>query len=168
MPTTQCYWRVFACMNAPDLATICKCDRFIRFKINGSTIRSHLTFVIMLIIRVPTWKTLETWNSINYFSRPGKCLEFVQKVAKKHEMSKFGVSRFTFQDVIYKKNHLHFCHIYVINTNCDLGPNWPGIFIYLEITWKIQIDLGFHGFYLEIIWKIRGILCHQRSGNPEW
>ncbi len=43
---TQCYWRVFACMNAPDLATIWKCDQLIRFKIDGSTIRTHLTFAI--------------------------------------------------------------------------------------------------------------------------
>ncbi len=33
-------------MNAPDLVTICKCDRFIRFKIDGSTIRTHLMFAI--------------------------------------------------------------------------------------------------------------------------
>ncbi len=43
---TQCYWMVLACMNASDLATICKCDRLIRFKIDGSTMRTHLTFVI--------------------------------------------------------------------------------------------------------------------------
>ncbi len=38
----QCYWSVLA----PDLAKICKCDQLIRFKIDGSTIRTHLTFAI--------------------------------------------------------------------------------------------------------------------------
>ncbi len=33
-------------MNAPDLAKICKCDQLIRFKIDGFTIRTHLTFAI--------------------------------------------------------------------------------------------------------------------------
>ncbi len=33
-------------MNAPDVATICKCDRLIRFKIDGSTIKTYLMFAI--------------------------------------------------------------------------------------------------------------------------
>ncbi len=59
----------------------------------------------------PTWKTLETCNFAIYITRPGKCLEFAQKVGntwnfnskprKKMKIYKFGVSRFIFQDVIY-------------------------------------------------------------------
>ncbi len=30
----------------------------------------------------PTWKTLKTWNFVIFFSRPGRCLEFTQKVVK--------------------------------------------------------------------------------------
>ncbi len=30
----------------------------------------------------PTWKSLKTWNFVIYLSRPGKCLEFAQKVGK--------------------------------------------------------------------------------------
>ncbi len=30
----------------------------------------------------PTWKTLKTWTFVICFSRPGKCLEFAQKVVK--------------------------------------------------------------------------------------
>ncbi len=109
----------------------------------------------------PTWKTFKICNFVIFFSRPGKWLEFAQKVVKtwnfnskpeKLEICKFYVSSFTFQDVIYKNNSdLHLCHIHIINTNTVI---------------QRQIDLGFHCFYLEITWKIHGILCHQRSGNP--
>ncbi len=30
-----------------------------------------------------------------------------------------------------------------------------------------QIDLEIHWIYMGITWKIHGILCNQRSGNPE-
>ncbi len=33
----------------------------------------------------PTLKTWKTWNFVIYFSRPGKCPEFAQKVKKKLE-----------------------------------------------------------------------------------
>ncbi len=58
-----------------------------------------------------TWKP---WNFVIFFSMPGKCLEFAQKVVKtwnfnsknleKIEICKFYVSSFAFQDVIYKNN----------------------------------------------------------------
>ncbi len=38
-------------MNAPDMATICKCDRLIRFKIDGSTIRTYLTFANIVVLK---------------------------------------------------------------------------------------------------------------------
>ncbi len=38
-------------MNAPDLAPICNCDRLIRFKIDDSTIRTHLTFAIKHVLK---------------------------------------------------------------------------------------------------------------------
>ncbi len=50
-----------------------------------------------------------------------------------------------------KKNHSHFCDIYIINTNTVIQSHF---------------DLGFHCFYLKITWTIHGIACHQRSGNP--
>ncbi len=52
----QCHWKVLACMNAPDLATICKCDQLIRFKIDGSTMRTPLMFAIKaLVIQSHSW-----------------------------------------------------------------------------------------------------------------
>ncbi len=95
-----------------------------------------------------TWKT---WNFVIFISRPGKCLEFAQKVVKtwnfnsKHVKNlKFSnsVSSFTFQDVIYKNNSdLLLCHIYIINTNTGSKPNWPWISLLLpwnnlENTWN--------------------------------
>ncbi len=82
----------------------------------------------------PTWKTLKTWNFVIFFSRPGKCMEFTQKVVKtwnfnskpgkKLEICKFYVSSCTFQDLIYKNySDLLLCHIYIINTNTDSEPN---------------------------------------------
>ncbi len=63
----------------------------------------------------------------------GKCLKLFRKWKisgiltqnpEKIEISKFGVSRFTFQNVIYEKNSdLHLCHIYIVNTNTDSKPN---------------------------------------------
>ncbi len=110
--------------------------------------------------RVPTlpWKP---WNFVIYFSRPGKCLEFAQKVGKAWNFNskpgkyyierKFGVSRFTFQDVISKKESFtSFSYLHYQHKHCDFEP----------------FDLEFHCFYMEITWKIHGILCHQRSGNP--
>ncbi len=98
----------------------------------------------------PTWKTLKF---VIFFSMPGKCLEFAQKVVttwnfnlkpgKKLEIFKFHVSSFTFQDVIYKNNSdVLLCHIYIINTNTDLKPNWPWISLLLpgnnlENTWNL-------------------------------
>ncbi len=81
----------------------------------------------------------------------GKPGILVENLEKKQQISNCFVSRFTFQDVIYKKNLLHLRHIYIINTN--------------TVIWS-QIDLGFHCFSLEITWKIHGISHHQRSGNP--
>ncbi len=66
---------------------------------------------------------------------PGICskseekLEFVLKALKKIEICKFNVSRFTLQDVIYKK--MSFASILNINTNTVI---------------QSQIDLGFHCF----------------------
>ncbi len=101
----------------------------------------------------PTWTT---WNFVIFFSRPGKCLEFGQKVVKtwnfnsKPEISKFYVSSFTFEDVIYKYNSdLLLFHTYIINTNTDSKPKWPWISLLLpgnnlENTWHFvsQEKLG--------------------------
>ncbi len=70
--------------------------------------------------RVPhsTWKTC---NFVIYFCRTEKFLEFAQKMefnSKHFEETflntKFGVSRLTFQDVIYKKKN--FIYIFVVST----------------------------------------------------
>ncbi len=88
-------------------------------------------------------------------------MEFAQKVEKHWNFnSKPGKKPFKLVICCFKihflrcylqeKNHLHLCHIYIIN-------------IYTII--RSQIDLEFHCFYLEISWKIHVILCHQRSSN---
>ncbi len=79
---------------------------------------SHLTWI--------------TWNSVIYFSRPGKCLEFAQNVGKMpgiltqnlggggiNSIGKFCVSRCHLQN----KPYLHFYHIYIINTHTDFKSN---------------------------------------------
>ncbi len=84
-------------------------------------------------------------------SKSVKGWNFNSNPRKKHEICKFNVPKVTFRDVIYKKIHLHLCHIYIINTNTVI---------------QRQVDLGFQCFYLEITWKMQGMLCYQRSGNP--
>ncbi len=79
-------------------------------------------------------ENLEKWNFDIYFSRPGKCLEFAQKVGKIWNFSwKPGKnSRFTFQDVIYKtKSDLHLCFINIININTISKSNWSRISLLL-------------------------------------
>ncbi len=109
----------------------------------------------------PTWKTLETWNFVIFFSRPGKCLEFAQKVVKTWNFNskpgknlKFANS--VFQASLFKMSFTKIILIYffVIST------------LSTHILIRSQIDLGFQCFYLEITWKIHGILYHKRSGNP--
>ncbi len=102
---------------------------------------------------------LKTCDSVISFSRPGKCMEFGQKVGKagiltqSFEICKFSVLSFTFQNVIYKQfSFISLSYLHYRNTNTVI---------------QRQIDLGFHCFYLEITWNIHVILCHQRSGNPE-
>ncbi len=110
-----------------------------------------------------TWKTLKIWNFVMYFSRLGKCLEFAQKVVKiwnfnskpgeRKNMPKKKIGNSMFQDSLFKMwftkyFHLHFCHIYIINTTSS-NPNLSGtslhlfyfcyfiylFCLYLEITW---------------------------------
>ncbi len=107
----------------------------------------------------PTWKT---WKFVIFFSRPGKCLEFAQKVVKtwnfnskpvkknfKFENSMFETSLFkiSFTKIIL----IYFFVIFTLSTQTLI---------------QSQIDIGFHCFTMEITWKIHGILCHKRSGNP--
>ncbi len=99
----------------------------------------------------PTWKTWKTWNFVIFFSRPGKCLEFGQKVVKAWNFNlKPGKTwhlqilcfNLHFQDVIYKNNSdLLLCHIYIININTDSKPNchWISLLLpgnNLENTWN--------------------------------
>ncbi len=75
------------------------------------------------------------WNLLKNSEKPGI---LTQNLEKKLVLCKFCFSRFTFQDVIFKKkSDLHLCHICIINTNTDSN----------------QIDLGFHCIYLENTWN---------------
>ncbi len=91
-----------------------------------------------------TWKT---WNFVIFFSRPGKCLEFAQKVIKTSNFNSepgknLKFVDFMFQDFIYKiDSGLLLYHICIINTNTDLKPNWLWIPLLLpgnnmENTWN--------------------------------
>ncbi len=80
------------------------------------------------LLRVPTQPgkpgiLLFTFPGLeNAYSKSGKNRNFNLKPENK--IWKFYVFRFIFQDIISRKiNHLHLCHIYVINTNNDLKPN---------------------------------------------
>ncbi len=50
-----------------------------KLMLNVCLIKYDQTFITGL---PPTCKTLKTWNFIIFFSMPGKCLEFAQKVVK--------------------------------------------------------------------------------------
>ncbi len=72
----------------------------------------------------PTWKT---GNFVIFFSRPGKCLEFAQKVVKTWTFNskpgkKLKFANSIFQASLFKMSFTKiilvyfFCHIYIINT----------------------------------------------------
>ncbi len=77
-----------------------------------------------------------SWIMYGICSKNGKTWNFNSKPGIK-------LSRFTFQDVIYRtKHYLHLYDIYIINTNNDSKPNWPGILLLLfgnnlENTWNL-------------------------------
>ncbi len=113
--------------------------------------------------RVPTLpgKPWKKWNFVIFFSKPGKCLEFPQKVVKTGNFNlkpgknvKFANSMF--QASLFKMSFTKIILIcfFVIST------------LSTQTLIRSQIDIGFHCFYLKITWKIHGILCHKRSGNP--
>ncbi len=86
----------------------------------------------------PTWKT---WNFVIFFSRPGKCLEFAQKVVKTWNFNskpgknmKFANS--IFQASLFKMSFTKIILIYffVIST------------LSTQTLIRIQINLGFHCF----------------------
>ncbi len=86
------------------------------------------------------------WNLSKKWENPGILTQTLEKLY----ISKFGVSKFTFQDVIYKINSVvHLCHIYIINTNTVI---------------QSQIDLEFYWFYLDNL-ENNGISCNDRSGK---
>ncbi len=112
---------------------------------HASLLNSVITFynpnMLPFIYRVPTlpgklgilsftFPGLENaWNLFKKFEKLGI---LTQNLGKKHVICKFSVSRFTFPDVIYKKSSdLHFCDIYIINTNTVSKPNWPGMSLVL-------------------------------------
>ncbi len=113
--------------------------------------------------RVPTLpgKPWKKWNFVIFFSKPGKCLEFPQKVVKTGNFNlkpgknvKFANSMF--QASLFKMSFTKIILIcfFVIST------------LSTQTLIRSQIDPGFYCFYLEITWKIHEILCHKRSGNP--
>ncbi len=136
-----------------------KCDSCVQFYCgNCASTNTHAFDIYKLSWEWPSFHTLtdtgfppnlENLEFVIIFSRPGKCLEFVQKVVKtwnfnskpwknlKFANSVFKVSLFKMS--FYKENSdLHLCHIYIININI--------------VIWS-QIDLGFHCFYLGNTWN---------------
>ncbi len=109
------------------------------------------------------WQTCapwKTWNFVIFFSRPGKCLEFTQKVVKTRIFnSKPGKNlKFVnsmFQALLFKMSFTKIILIYFF-VKSKLST---------QTLIQSQIDLGFHSFYLEITWKIHGILFHKRIRN---
>ncbi len=105
-----------------------------------------------------TWKT---WNFVIFFSRPGKCLEFAQKVVKTWNFNSKPWKNMTFANSMFQASlfmmsftEINLIYFFVIST------------LSTQTLIRSQIDLGFHCSYLEITWKILGILCYKRSGNP--
>ncbi len=93
----------------------------------------------------PTWKTL---NFVIFFSRHGKCLEFVQKVVKTWNLnSKPGknlkFANYMFQASLFKMSFtkINLIYFFVIST------------LSKQTLIHSQIDLGFHCFYLENTWN---------------
>ncbi len=104
------------------------------------------------VCSVPTLENLEfcrllfqAWNLLKKWVNLGSLTE---KPGKKLYISKFCVSRFTFQGVIYPKNHLntYFLCLHYQHTH------W----FKAKLTWN----------FIALTWKIHWILSHQRSGNP--
>ncbi len=122
-------------------------------------LNSELTSVLLQGFHA-TWKTLKTWDFVIYFFRPGKCLEFAQKLWKtwnfNSNMEKLVLCKFCFQDVIFKKILIYVWHICIINTNIASKPNWPGISLHLpgnnlESTWNFVSPEKWEPC---LIWKI--------------
>ncbi len=145
---SSCKWEVGAETSA--LSSIAVSITWSLSYIDKVVLNRWLSHIVVLLSHTPhnwqgshpTGKTLKTLNFVIFFSRPGKCLEFAQKVVKtwnfnskpgkKNQICKFYVWSFTFQDVIYKSNSdLLRCHIRIINTNTDSKPNWPWILLLL-------------------------------------
>ncbi len=86
----------------------------------------------------PTWKT---WNFLIYFFRPGKCLEFVQKVGKTWNFNSKPGKKWNFKISCFHINlsrflYKTFIYIYVISKlskqkHCDSKPNETGISLLL-------------------------------------
>ncbi len=93
----------------------------------------------------------QAWKMPGICSKSMKSMELYLKTWTKL-FSEIRCFMIHFSRCHLQKNHLHRCHIYIINKTLIQG----------------QSDLGFHCFYLEITWKIHGILCHQRSKNSVW
>ncbi len=132
-----------------------------KFKINASAAFDIDCFDMWSVFPHPTWKSLKTWNFVIFFSRPGKCLEFAQKVLKTWNFNskpgknmKFANSMF--QTSLFKVSFTKIILIYffVMST------------LSAQTLVRSQINLWFHCFYLVITWKMHWILCHKRSGNP--
>ncbi len=86
---------------------------------------------------------LKTWNFVIFFSRPGKWLEFAQKVVKTWNFNSKPGKNLKFASFMFKNNSdLLLCHIYIISTNTDSKTNWPWISLLspgnnMENTWNV-------------------------------
>ncbi len=119
----------------------------------------------------PTWKTWKTLNFVIFFSKPGKCLEFAQKVIKtwnfNSEPGQKLKLRILFQTSLFK----------MLFTKINLTYMTLSYLHYQHKHWfeaKLILDfIAFLGNNLENTWNLGpktlrkpGIWYLEKSGNP--
>ncbi len=82
----------------------------------------------------------QAWKMPGICSKTEKPGILTQNLGEKIVLCKFCFSRFTFQDVIFKKILIYICHICIINTNTDSKPNWPGISLHLPGIYQVFLS----------------------------
>ncbi len=106
------------------------------------TIRGHIYNIYNVRITSqgshPTWKI---WNFVIFFSKPGKCLEFAQKVVKTWTFNSKPWKNMTFANSMFQASlfkmsftEINLIYFFLISTLSTQTLIWS------------QIDLGFHCF----------------------
>ncbi len=93
---------------------------------------SH-NIIFVVVIEFPPY--LEKCNILKKWENTGISAQTWNKI----KICKFNVSKFIFQDVIYKINLIDIFVISTLSTQTQI---------------QSQTDLGFHYFYLEITWIV--------------